>query len=130
MFDDHKGPIEHFSWGKFIICGEEHSKTEKGKIGAGKDIRLIGKEVTKWKEREGHKLKPKMITGVYDKGIEILIIGNGVEGLVECPGDVKDSIKKNGIKKIIIAPTPEACKIYNKLFHEGKQVALLAHGTC
>jgi hypothetical protein len=43
MFDDPKGPIEHFSWGKFIICGKEHSKLDE-KIGVGKDIRLIGKK--------------------------------------------------------------------------------------
>jgi len=27
MFDEPKGPIEHFSWGKFIICRKKHSKS-------------------------------------------------------------------------------------------------------
>jgi len=31
-----KGPIEHFLWGKFIICGKEHSSD----TGVGKDIRV------------------------------------------------------------------------------------------
>jgi hypothetical protein len=26
MFGDPKGPIEHFSWGKFVIYGKEHGK--------------------------------------------------------------------------------------------------------
>jgi hypothetical protein len=129
MFDDKKGPIEHFSWGKFIIYGKEHSKSDK-KIGVGKDIRLIGKEVSKWKEREGHRLTSDMITGVYDQDIDILIIGIGVEGLIECTEEVKRSIKKNGIKELILEKTPTACKTYNELFHKGKRVALLAHGTC
>ena len=60
MFEDKKGPIEHFSWGKFIIKGEEHSKTGMGKIGAGKDIRLIGLKISKWKERDGHILDKSM----------------------------------------------------------------------
>ena len=51
MFDDLKGPIEHFSWGKYIICGIEHSASEKGRVGVGKDIRLINQEVTEWRER-------------------------------------------------------------------------------
>ena len=42
MFNDSKGAIEHFSWGKFVINGEEHGKTNEGKKGKGKDICLIG----------------------------------------------------------------------------------------
>jgi hypothetical protein len=71
-----------------------------------------------------------MITGVYDQDIEVLIIGIGVEGFVECPDDVKKSIKKNGIKELLLEKTPKACKTYNELYHKGKRVALLAHGTC
>jgi hypothetical protein len=130
MFTDRKGPIEHFSWGKYIICGVEHSDSEKGQIGAGKDIRLIDQEVTEWRERKGHRLNHSMITGIYDQGIEMLIIGIGVNGAVECPKDVRKSIKANGIKKVILARTPDACALYNSLFHQGKRVALLAHGTC
>lgn len=130
MFSDHVGPIEHFSWGKFIICGDEHSGSGDERIGKGKDIRLIGKKVTRWKERKGHILSKAMITGIYDEMIETLIIGNGVEGLVRCPGDVLVSIKNHGIKDIIIEKTPDACRIYNELFRNGKRIALLAHGTC
>jgi hypothetical protein len=86
--------------------------------------------VTEWKERKGHELRPSMITGVYGRGIEVLIIGSGVEGLLECPGEVKRTVKENGIPELIVARTPEACRLYNGLFHQGKCVALLAHGTC
>lgn len=130
MFNDPKGPIEHFSWGKFIIAGKEHSKTDKGKTGKGKDIRLIGKVVSKWKEREGHLLDKKMITGVFENDIDMLIIGCGVEGMVQCPDSVIQYIKDQGIKEVILKKTHEACKVYNQLYHEHKNVALLAHGTC
>jgi len=129
MFNDQKGPIEHFSWGKFIINGTEHSKTDE-KIGAGKDIRILNNKVTKWKERKGHILDKSMITGIYDNDIEILIIGIGVDGAIECPEKVINSIKKHGIQKVFLLKTPDACKTFNKLYHEGKKVALLAHGTC
>lgn len=130
MFDDPVGPIEHFSWGKFVICGVEHASTEAGQSGVGKDIRLIGREVTEWAERKGHTLTKSMITGVYDRGIEILIIGIGVNGALECPLELKEKILSRGIKKVKLERTPQACALYNKLFHQGKKVALLAHGTC
>jgi hypothetical protein len=130
MFNDKKGPIEHFSWGKYIISGEEHSKTSEGKKGKGKDIRLVNGKVKKWKEREGHTLTPGMLKKVYDEDIDTLIIGIGVHGQVECPSDVKKKVKKNGIENLLLLETPEACRKYNELYHKGEKVALLAHGTC
>ncbi len=130
MFDDPRGPVEHFSWGKFVICGTEHSGGDKGRIGAGKDIRLIGREVTEWHERKGHLLTHAMITGVYEQGIEVLIVGTGVNGALECPEEVKHRIEARGIPRVILACTPDACALYNSLYRQGTRVALLAHGTC
>jgi hypothetical protein len=125
-----EGPVEWVSWGTFHVCGEEHGKTEKGRVGAGKDIRVIGRKVTEWKERKGHVLTPAMITGVYDVGIEVLVIGIGVDGALACPEDVKRSIRDQGIARVELRRTPEACQLYNALLRAGKRVALLAHGTC
>jgi hypothetical protein len=130
MFEDPAGPIEHYSWARFVICGKEHSALNDTQRGAGKDIRLIGKSVTAWMERKGHHLTHSMITGIYDLGIDVLIIGTGAQGLIECPDAVKKSIRENGISQLLIKPTPEACRAYNTLFHKNAKVALLAHGTC
>lgn len=130
MFHDSRGPIEQFSWGRFVVCGEEHGKVHGTKIGKGKDIRLIGTKVSKWKEREGHRLSKSMISGIFDERLDVLIIGIGVDGLIECPDEVLKHIKSRGIERVILKNTPDACRIYNDLYHEGKRVALLAHGTC
>lgn len=130
MFEDAQGPIERFSWGRFIIRGLEHSESEAGTTGAGKDIRLVGLEVSEWRERKGHKLAPAMISGVYGRGIEVLVIGTGVQGLLTCPDTVKRAVADAGIAQLILARTPVACQSYNALHREGKKVALLAHGTC
>jgi 8-oxo-dGTP pyrophosphatase MutT (NUDIX family) len=130
VVNDPNGPVEHFSWGKFIICGREHADTETGETGAGKDIRLVNQEVTKWRERKGHQLTHSMITGIYDQGVEVLILGLGVDGAITCPEDVQQAIQAKGISQVILARTPEACSLYNSFFHQGKKVALLAHGTC
>ena len=96
----------------------------------GKDIRLVGGVVSRWKERKGHRLKKEMITGVYDHGVEALIIGLGVHSALECPRQVQEAILEQGISQLILEPTPEACRRYNEMVREGKRVALLAHGTC
>lgn len=126
MFNDPRGPIERFSWGTFVIDGEEHAKG----TGVGKDIRLIGVEVSAWREREGHQLKPSMITGVYDRDVDVLIIGSGVRGAIDCPVKVRETVRGHGIAELIVQPTPQACATYNDRFHQGQKVALLAHGTC
>ena len=126
MFDDPRGPIEHFSWGTFVIGEEEHSI----KAGAGKDIRVIGTEVSPWRERKGHRLKRSMIAAVCDQDVDVLILGTGVYGAIKCPKKVKDTIHEHGISELILQPTPQACATYNEFFHQGKKVMLLAHGTC
>ncbi len=124
-----KGPIERFTWGRFVVRGEEHSETGRV-VGAGKDIRVVGDRVTPWDEREGHKLTPKMITGIYDEDVDVLVIGIGVEKALKCPKRVRKDIHKHGVKRVVLAATPKACKKYNKFVNRGERVALLAHGTC
>ncbi len=130
MFTDPNSPIEEFSWGRFIINGEEHTKSPGMKLGAGKDIRLIGSAVSAWKEKKGHRLTTEMITGVFGKNIDILIIGSGASGALECPFSVQEYIRSKGIQKIILERTPDACRTYNEMNCTGLQVALLAHETC
>ncbi|OIP23250.1 hypothetical protein AUK22_09900 [bacterium CG2_30_54_10] len=129
MFADKEGPIESFTWGKFIIFGKQHSGGNP-QVGAGKDIRIIGTEVTPWTDRSGHLLSRRMITGVFDRGIEVLILGLGANRAVECPRSVVEEIRQSGIPELILLDTPAACRRFNELYREGKRVAFLAHGTC
>lgn len=122
--------VEWVEWGTFRAFGEKHGKTEKGRVGAGKDICVIGKKVSKWKEREGHRLTEAMIARVYDRGIDVLVIGIGVHGAIECPNSVVSALETHGISKVLLLRTPEACETYTQLLHQGRRVALLAHGTC
>lgn len=127
MFKDPQGPIEKFSWGRFIINGDVHSEAGEG---VGKDICMINGQVSAWSARKGHRLKPKMVACVLDEDIDILVIGNGVNGAIKVSKKTQKTIEAHGIQKLIIKKTPEACQIYNGLIRQGKKVALLAHGTC
>jgi hypothetical protein len=125
MFADPKGPITHFEWATFTIDGKIHS-SEKG---VGKDIFLSPEGVSAWHERKGHKLKAGMVRRALALKPEVLIIGNGVEGALEIGKKARKEIEDAGVKLIVLR-TPEACREYDRLYHQGKRVILLAHGTC
>ncbi len=125
-----RGPIEEVSFGKFVVLGVEHSTEGSQKKGSGKDIRMIGEEVSEWLERRGHVLNPQMITGVYEKDVCILIIGTGHDGALEVSGETIDEIRAHGINEVIVEKTPNACKRYNEYYVKGYKIAMLAHGTC
>jgi len=117
MFDDSEGPIEHFEWGQYRIRGELHSMDGAG---VGKDIFLSEAGVQAWTARKGHRLK----------SVEVLVIGCGVNGALKVLKKTRKAIKEAGVDELIVAPTPEACRIYNQFYWQGRKVALLAHGTC
>ncbi len=127
MFTDPKGPITSFEWGKFQINDKTHSADG---VGVGKDICMINGVVSAWQARKGHRLKPHMVDSALVPGVSILVIGNGVNGRLRVTKKTRQRINLAGIEKLIIERTPTACGIYNNLARDGKQVALLAHGTC
>ncbi|MEL7644715.1 MAG: MTH938/NDUFAF3 family protein [Anaerolineaceae bacterium] len=125
MFSDPKGPITCFEWARFTINGAVHGPDE----GVGKDILLCAEGVSAWHEREGHKLKPRMLKRALKLKPEILVIGTGVEGALEIGKKAREAVQAAGAQ-LVAMRTPQACQEYNRLFHLGKKVVLLAHGTC
>jgi hypothetical protein len=130
MFEDPRGPIERYLWGSFVINGEEHTGSGENRKGKGKDIMILSGNVRRWKERQGHILTESMVERVLENGCDILIIGNGAEGALEVPDSVIDYLNDNGVARVMVLKTPDACRAYNELFRKGMDVALLAHGTC
>jgi len=107
------GPIERPFWGNFIIEGTEHYLTSDGEIvGTRKDIRLIGREITPWQERKGHRLSKQMATGVFEKEIDVLIIGSGIKGDLKVADEVIDEIRAAGVKEVIVRKTLEALPLF------------------
>ncbi|MFO8051031.1 MAG: Mth938-like domain-containing protein [Thermoplasmatota archaeon] len=126
MFKDPKGPIESFSWARFVVHGEEHSRTK----GVGKDVLIRGSDVKEWKDMGGHQLTPHSLDCLKGYDIDVLVIGDGVHGAVVVSDDVKEEARSMGIKELIVEHTPKACGTYNGSIREGKKALLLAHGTC
>jgi hypothetical protein len=126
MLEDKENPIQECTWGRYIILGVEHSQDGNG---AGKDIFVYGTRVTAWDERKGHRLDTRMVDRALRETPDILIIGSGHRGALAVPGNVIQEIKKK-VGEVYVLDTPEACRLYNQLYHQGKKVILLAHGTC
>jgi hypothetical protein len=129
LFADPAGPIQSLEWGLFRIDGVDHGKADGATLGAGKDIRVVDGVVSAWRERKGHLLKRKMITGITPSALEVLVIGTGVYARIKCPKKLRRELEASGLR-VLVQPTTEACAAYNQLYHEGRRVALLAHGTC
>jgi|GEM_PF-5785171 len=85
LFHDPSGPIEAFSWGRYVICGEIHEKTDGSNQGKGKDLYIIDNQKKKWNERKGRILAPQMVSRVIDKDVDVLIIDLGVYGEIDFP---------------------------------------------
>lgn len=120
LFQDKDGFIEEVRWGWFRIAGKEFQK----------DVRCVLREPSPWTDRRGHVLDETMITGVWEQAVEVLVIGVGIDGAVQCPEDVQKRVRERGIRELVVAPTAEACRIYNSYIKSGRRAALLAHGTC
>lgn len=120
LLEDPEGLVEEVRWGCFRISGKDFQK----------DIRCVGREPSSWADRRGHLLEEDMITGVWDQKLDVLVIGLGIDGAVQCPKIIQDRLRERGIPEIVVAPTVEACRMYNTYIRSGKRVALLAHGTC
>ena len=119
MFRDPRGPIVRFTWGTFQVRNPEARLTQPASE-LGKDIqavaKLIGVDEVKY--------------NLLDRGIEVLVIGTGVYGSLRCSEAVRASVADRGIDGVVIQRTPRACRTFNTLYHQGRRVALLAHGAC
>jgi hypothetical protein len=78
--------------------------------------------------RSHHTIYKHELEKLLEGDPEIIIIGNGQDGVLRVPADVEEAIKKKGIQ-LIVLETPEAIEEYNRLA-EKKKVNALIHTTC
>ncbi len=81
-----------------------------------------------WRRVEGHLLSLGDVLQIMDKKPDVLIIGNGADGVMRVPEDVIKAIEAKGIN-VIVKRTADACNEYNLLSQTQNVVAAL-HLTC
>ena len=111
--------IDSYQVGEITINGRAYSS----------DVIIFPDRVQgSWWRSKAHELCLEDITDAIAENPEVLIVGTGVSGLVTVLPEVKQEIAARGIK-LIVEPTSEACKTYNRLSHSQKVVAAL-HLAC
>lgn len=111
--------IENYTFGRITVNRMEYSN----------DLIIFPDKVkSNWWRREGHLLNVEDIQEILDFKPEVLIIGTGMNGIMEVNDEVQTKLSEGGIE-FYIERTPKAVELYNRICQEKKTVAAL-HLTC
>ena len=112
--------IESYSFGLLRIDGREHCS----------DLIIYPDHVDdKWWRREGHLLQLEDLDGVFALNPEVLIVGQGLPGLMKVDGKVEGYCRQKGIR-LLIMPTQQAAEEYNHSAGKKEMVIACLHLTC
>jgi hypothetical protein len=111
--------IESCESGKIVVRGKEYTS----------DVIVYTDHVEQsWQRRQSHYLSDYDIPDVIADLPQVLIVGTGEQGLMKVSPQLKQAMRESGVE-LVIAPTGEACRAYNRYFAHKKTVACL-HLTC
>ena len=112
--------IERYSFGKIVAKGVAYTH----------DIKIIhGTVIPEWWRKSGHQVGVDDVKDLLESRAGILVFGTGTYGRLKLTSTLRAHLEKSGIAWIE-KNTPEAVKIFNRLFEEGKQVSAGFHLTC
>ena len=83
---------------------------------------------SQWWRKQGHSLIIDDIKEVIDAKPDVIIVGTGQPGLMKVSDETLAEIKQLNIEMIIM-PTEQACKEYNRIASKKNVIACL-HLTC
>lgn len=117
--------INNIDWGKVEVNGKEY-----------RQVLIIGDEVLERDDKKLHQLFNTThqigdweVEELFSGKPEIIIIGNGFDGVMETSSKLKVKSEKLGIE-LRVLKTPQAVEEFNKLSKAGKKVNALIHTTC
>ncbi len=112
--------IESYDFGRVVVDGKEYTT----------DLIIFPERVEDgWWRKQGHRLYVEDIEEVIEERPEVLVVGTGYWGLMRVPDETKRQIEERGIE-LIIQPTKQAYKTYNKLIRSGREAVAALHLTC
>jgi len=111
--------IEEYKFGSFKIDGKSYLD----------DIKIVNNKVRFWQTRIKHLLRQEEIKELLEAAPEYIIIGTGATGFLKIPEEIKTKILMSRIK-LIVQKTDQACKSFNELATQNKNVAAILHATC
>ncbi|MCF8111040.1 MAG: MTH938/NDUFAF3 family protein [Desulfobacteraceae bacterium] len=112
--------IEDYRFGSIRIDGTKYKN----------DIKIVGNSVKPdWRRKNGHLVTRGDFADILESEPEIVIIGKGSPGMMNMDQKLAEELEKKGIS-LIVKPTQEAVKEFNRLQEESRNVAAGFHLTC
>lgn len=111
--------IESYRFGHMVVDGQPHDKDL---------IVLPGEVIGSWWRKEGHTLHPEDLQEVLEARPDVLVVGQGAHGRMQVTEEARKVLESSCIQ-LIVQPTGEAYKTYNKLREQGSVVGAF-HLTC
>jgi len=112
--------IESYSFGLIKIEGQEFKS----------DLIIYPDRVDdKWWRKEGHLLQMEDLTDIFALKPEVLIVGQGLPGLMQVDQKVEEYCRDHNIE-LFSLPTTEAAEKYNELAKKKPLVVAAFHLTC
>jgi hypothetical protein len=94
------------------------------------DLKIIDGQVKgNWWRKKGHRLDAADIGDILSAKPGVLVIGTGYAGHMQVPMSLRTAIEGQDIE-VIAERTSDATETFNRLFHQGKDVAGAFHLTC
>lgn len=111
--------IEGYRFGNLIVDGQHYQR----------DVLILPQQVLAgWWRKEGHVLHPEDLDTVFEAKPDLLVVGQGANGLMRVTSDTSRALAAAGIE-LVAQPTEDACHTYNRLC-EHRSVAAALHLTC
>lgn len=111
--------IEAYQFGEIRISGKNYHN----------DLIVYPDHIdSKWWRKQGHALNIDDIRDVIDAKPDVIIVGTGQPGMMRVSEETLAKIKDLNIE-IMVMPTEQACKEFNRIASEKRAIACL-HLTC
>jgi len=107
--------IESYQPGKIVVRGKEHTS----------DVIVYADHVDHtWQRRQSDYLADYDIQDVMADPPQVLIVGTGAERVLKVSPQLKQAMRDSGVE-LVVAPTEEACRAYNRYSLHKKTTACL-----
>lgn len=128
--------IKYISWGKLEVTADDVDEIPKPfkdvKVWSVDGIGSKGNRIWDWTETNTHHRPGVQVADIQElveSGSEVIVISNGVEGVLKIKQETLDYLKEQDIP-CVVGKTLEVIKVFNQLECLGVAVGGVFHSTC
>jgi len=113
--------ITAYEFGRIVIGGKTYTS----------DVVIHPDRVeAEWRRRQGHRLSPEDLEGIWTSGPSDLVVGTGYYGRMLVPDETRAFAESKGVT-LSVLPTEEAIRVFGQLSADPSRRPVAAfHLTC